>query len=700
MLWALLKILNLSCEVNMGKKAIYEPGELDNVKKRLGPIDEKEAKRMQRLLGGEVGEEKNVASNAESQGRLGQSGGKRNDYLAGTGSKPKHLVEVAASDSNGKLSFAAAPKFQKPAVPSYSERVKMDICAGSSEFGIKTMGQVFISRLYFFNAPRDKVSQWFVKSDLNEYYEHLESLVTSTRLLFPRSNVELRQKLQSSSRTAFIILNTIRQWKIDVISSELAKLQAHPRDVLVNDFETMLREIYKPIYIMEKLDPEKDIRRAFQVLYDIIFLENPAAETEKTGSKIDEAVKSWQFVCSKLRYLLYPLLMKTISSYYQQYDFFFTENSENYSRFLGLTESERIFPDSLKINDAETSDAEQPDGSETGYDAEAGGGEPESDLYDVIDDSEKEKQNKQREMDAAEKRAVERGIQILETLFPQSPWKKLEEFPDFYPYFADVFEIKKNGELIAPQDPVHPVLILAQIIEELLYGFRYIKFVGTPNSASLNDIVDDWHTAISESFEKKYLPLLNEYAHHFEYSAQKRNSTYAVNIASDIHWIRRYYFLPYYDNMPPTPPSFLKKDVISLYAVVRRLRKDLAECALAIEEANKKGGAPGNVMVDGIENPWEGYNFQVENPLSKRLNAMLGKNQRNNTSLIFFTLAIVTVLDSYLSNKNSAAYRADTEILFRSSGTGEFKPIFWVEKQSDTYSLFKKSIEDLKKTKN
>ena len=74
---------------------------------------------------------------------------------------------------------------------------------------------------------------------------------------------------------------------------------------------------------------------------------------------------------------------------------------------------------------------------------------------------------------------------------------------------------------------------------------------------------------------------------------------------------------------------------------------------------------------------------------------MLGKNQKNNASLIFFTLAIVTVLDSYLSNINSVAYKTDTEILFRN--TDKFKPVFWVEKQNDTFQIFKKSIEELKK---
>ncbi|MDR2795681.1 MAG: hypothetical protein LBB47_03090 [Spirochaetaceae bacterium] len=678
----------------MAKKPVYEPGELDNVKKRLGPMDEKESRRMQKLLGGEVGEEKKASLNTGYTDRSGYQAGKKDDSTPppyGSASpKPKRLVELAPA-AGSKLPGPAPPKFKRPSLPLYRERVKMDICAGSSEFGIKTMAQVLVSRFSFFNAPRDRVSQWFVKYTLNEYYGQLEQLVTSTRLLFPRSNAELSRKLQSTSHKAFAILNVIRQWKIDVIAGEISRIQSHPRNVFVNDFETILREIYKPVYIMEKLDVEKDIRRAFGVLRDIIFLGNPSKENKKLSGRITEAVKSWQFVCLKLRNLLYPLLMKTISSYYQQYELFFIENSENYSLFLGLGESDKISPDSAWTNNAEApeSDIAPSDDSGTEHDAEAGN--------DAMDDTGHSGRDRQKEPDAAGARAFERGIQILKTLFPQAPWDKIDKLPDFYPYFSDVFEIKKNGELIAPEDPVHLALILSQILEELLYGFRYIKFAGALNSNSLNEIVDDWHTAISESFEKKYLPRIYEYAHFFEYSAQKRNSTYAVNIASDLHWIRKYYFLPYYEYTPHTPPSFLKKDVVALYAAGSRLRRDLASCAAAIEEAQKKGGASSNVPVMGIENPWAAYNFQVENPLSKRLNILLGKNQKNNASLIFFALAVVTVLDSYLCGKNSVAYRTDTEILFRNAGTDKFKPVFWVEKQKDTFSLFKKSIEELKK---
>ncbi|MDR2343426.1 MAG: hypothetical protein LBD86_02695 [Spirochaetaceae bacterium] len=682
----------------MGKK-VYEPGELDNVKKRLGPIDEKEAKRMQRLLGGEVGEEKTAVPDAGySRHTRPPDRGKNNGLpppSRGTAAKPKRLVELAPADGK-KAPPPSRPKFRKPNTPSYSERVKMDRCASSNDFEIKSMGQVFISVLSFFKTPHDKVNPWFVKSGLDEYYAQLEHLVTSTRLLFPRSNTGLGRKLQNLSPTAFAILNTIRQWKIDVISEEIARFQSRPRNVFVSDFEIMLREIYRPIYIMENLDSEKDIRTAFLVLHDIILNENPGKGSEKLNTKIEEMVKSWRFVCLKLRYLLYPLLMKTISSYYHEYELFFTENSENYRLFLGLEEADRISASYVKTDNVATHDG-APDGGESESIEDFDNESAEDSLRD-IDDTGQSDRDRLQEQARAEAKAFGRGLQILKTLFPQAPWDKIEDFPDFYPYFADVFEIKKNGELIAPEDPAHLALILSQAIEELLYGFRYIKFVGASNASSLNEIVDDWHAAVSESFEKKYLPLIYEYAHYFEYSAQKKNSTYAVNIAADIHWVRRYYFLPNYGYTPPTPPSFLKKDVIALYAVAHRLRRDLAECAVAIGAAQKEGGAAKRAVVTGIENPWSAYNFQVENPLSKRLNILLGKNQRNNAALIFFTFAIVTVLDSYLCDKNSVAYRTDAEILFRNSGTDKLKPIFWVDKQKDTFLIFKKSVEDVRKT--
>jgi hypothetical protein len=389
---------------------------------------------------------------------------------------------------------------------------------------------------------------------------------------------------------------------------------------------------------------------------------------------------------------MYPLLMKTIALYYQEYESFFIENIENYKLFLGVSDADQILPVSNKAKHS---------GQTAAFDDE-----PETaGVSDALDDGESTETmegtgNQEKHiLEVSETKAFERGLNLLETLFPKAPWHDLTSFPDFYPYFSDVLDVKKNGELIAPEDPVHLALILSQIIEELLYGFRFVDFQGTPFAESLKGIVDDWHNAIAESFEKKYLPIIYEYAHYFEHYSQKRNSAYAMSIASDIHWTRRYYFLPHYTDIPVTPPSFAKKDIMAIYPAVHRLRGDLALCAAAIETANKTGGAAADVPVNGIRNPWQHYNFQVENPLSKRLNMLLAKRQRNNASLIFFTLAVTTVLDYYLCNNNSPAYSTNTSILFRHTDDDNRKPVFWVEKQTDTFALFKKSIEELRDKK-
>jgi hypothetical protein len=52
----------------MGKsRAIYEPGELDKVRKKLGSLDPQEARRMAQVLGGEVGYEKDIEALARDE---------------------------------------------------------------------------------------------------------------------------------------------------------------------------------------------------------------------------------------------------------------------------------------------------------------------------------------------------------------------------------------------------------------------------------------------------------------------------------------------------------------------------------------------------------------------------------------------------------------------------------------------------------
>ncbi|GHV83071.1 hypothetical protein AGMMS50212_04110 [Spirochaetia bacterium] len=660
-------------------KNIYNPGELEKVKGKLGDINEKEAKRMQKLLGGEVGYEK-------SEYEL-KAAAEKTAAAAALPKKPKRVVETAPVESEYGMSAnkAPPPKLPRVSVLSYSERVKMDVCAADSEFGIKTAWQVFISKLSFFSRPQDYVSRWFVRDRMNEYYSQIENLVTSVRLLYPRNSLERTSRLKKVSPFAHNILNTLRQCKLEVISREIGGLQSHPRNVLVKDFVVILREIYKPIYILDLLDIDTHISDAFNLLYKQIYIDNPSTETEKLLQNISEALASWQYISIKIRRYLYPLLMKNLSSYYEDYEYFFQENEEKIASFLGVTKEEQLKPPAPKMEIDQKSPLNESEDTE-------------NDKTDLDDQQDKEKEEDEEEekdetpkINTAEDKALARGLKVLESLFPKAGWNNIADFPDFYPYFSDVLDLKKNSEFIAPEDPTQLTLVLCAIIEELLYGFRGVKFTKT-NEKNLGTFIDDWHDTAVESFERLYLPRISEYSHFFEHAGQNKNSTYALNIATDIHWIRRYYFFPYYEYKSPTPPSFQKKDVVSLYPIVRKLRMELTSIAAEIETANKLGGAATMQTIDSIENPWDDYEFEVENPLSKRLDMLLVKTQKTNVSLIFFTLAIVTVLDNLLNNKDSIAYKNPSPKLFRSSDAAGLVPIFWVEKSTNTFALFKQSL--------
>jgi len=137
----------------MAKKpsAIYEPGELEKVRGRLGPVDESEARRIAQKLGGEVGTERSVVTppikrpsyvrRDNASGRSGRSGRPMgamgdDDGFGNTQSIVKQTNDPS-DDPNVQLRTT------------YFERVKMDRYAAQPEFEIKSSLQAFISLLYF-----------------------------------------------------------------------------------------------------------------------------------------------------------------------------------------------------------------------------------------------------------------------------------------------------------------------------------------------------------------------------------------------------------------------------------------------------------------------------------------------------------------------------------------------------------------------
>ncbi|MDR0600769.1 MAG: hypothetical protein LBG42_00160 [Treponema sp.] len=693
----------------MAKKsrAIYAPGELNRVRGKLGELDLEEAKRMAKILGGEVGYERTIPQEEARHKSAGRTRHETVDMVVGRNGtpqdRPKRRVEVAPETAKAppKKAFhhREGDPSDNPAIPlkaSYFERVKMDKYAGEPEFDIKSPGQIFISMLSIFSEPPDYVNPSFVSKRLNEYYRRIENLVVSTRTLFPRNNAKRSEKLKRVSPFVFSILDTIRYWNIERITGDMAKIQSHPRTVKAQEFSDILKAIYRPLFILRKLDPDIHIKGAYKLLYRLLYIENPMDAKKKYQEHIRTALLSYNDVRRDIHYFLYPLLLKLLSDRWLPYEMFFLERKNRFMFFINADETDCILPQAMAAREMETGELSAGGKTEDGDDKNPDGEEEDPDSPEVQARKAKEAAA------AAEKKALDRGLVTLETLFPRAGWDRLSTFPDLYSYFADIFNLKNGYELIAPTDPLQQVAVLMRIVEDLCFGLRYITF-GSVTGADgdpvriddfLGNIINHWQQHMDMSFGREYLPRLREYCHILENSAESRTSNYAKRILNELHWTKRLFFLPHYKFESVMPSTIRKGDVTPIYPEIRRMRKYLTSVAAGIEQGSRQGGAEKQAPCDGIDNPWEPYNFEVPTPLSTRLDSLLDPRKRNNAALVFFSLSVIAVLDHLVNNETSWAYENRPGPLFRSINGEGIMPLFGVETKIDADLIFRQTMKD------
>jgi hypothetical protein len=178
-----------------------------------------------------------------------------------------------------------------------------------------------------------------------------------------------------------------------------------------------------------------------------------------------------------------------------------------------------------------------------------------------------------------------------------------------------------------------------------------------------------------------------------EHSPESRMTEFAKRTFNGLRWLKRLYFLPYYKFESVGPPPSQKQDIVAIYSEVRVLRRNLTLVAAGIEQGNRMGGAEAKAPCDGIENPWNKYSFEIPNPVSKRIDALLPPDKRNNTALIFFALSVITVLDNLLNSENSWAYGEKVGPLFRSIRNEGVTPVFGVDNKLDADKIFREEMK-------
>jgi hypothetical protein len=664
-------------------KAVYDEEELRATRARLSVKDDGEAKFMMKVLGGEVG---------DIQTKKPEGSGRQPSF---TKASPLRRVvtaefeETETSPNNRRYSALAAKK-----EPTYRERVKMDSQEADSDFKIKTWMQVLRSKFSFFGTPDDMVNKVFVSSKIDHYIQPLTKLVNKTRLIFPRNNINRNKRFKQEAPVLFAVLDTIRYWNVEKISSALARIQTHPRSTVVSDFVEIIREFYRPLIILDMIKPETHITKAVDVLQSIVQENSENFIQRKTA---DELVMLFNTINEDSRYRLYPFLLKYVSDVFVPYSIFFFECNEKILDFL------RLSPDDIiQIADFNNASSSFDDGN-TDNKAENTDDDDGDLLVQSVEGKTEDAMNAQVRPASLVERptAVLRGLSVLDQLFPESGWLAPYEFPDMYHYFAKSISLKKNADLIDPENPMLQVLILMQILEELFYGFRSISFKEC--KFDLNEflgIIDEWHKLIETSFERMFLTRLAEYAKLYYTPPEAKQKIYAMKVREELNWVARLFFLPSMEINAFSRAPFQKKDVNAIFPKTRVLRQGFTVIAAEIEHSLKAGGASAGASCGAINNPWDAYVFQVQNPLSKRLNMLLSKENRNNVSLIHYTLSVLTVLDYFLNNPKSWAYQTNTAKLFRASDNDGLVPASIPEISVDAEAIFKASIEKLKARQN
>ena len=291
------------------------------------------------------------------------------------------------------------------------------------------------------------------------------------------------------------------------------------------------------------------------------------------------------------------------------------------------------------------------------------------------------------------------GLKLLNQLFPQAGFDKLDEHPDLYPYFQPMYNFEEGFNMISPENPVHVITVLLRIIEDCFQGCRNIVFSEPleqkKGSDSFTTILDEWSAYREDNVERLYLAplidLVNSTYSQPDYPVSQIGKRTITSLLRQI----TYHFMPNFkfDQLILEHPTDESK-YRPLFHRTDFARKYLT---LVVNECDAAAKTRGRCNL--IENPWEHYKFDIPNEVSKRIDVLLGAQNRNantnatNANLLKYTLCFIAVLDWWVNNPESPAYATDPMHIYRVSES-DGKPLFSVEERSDQNKLFADAVRE------
>ena len=637
--------------------ADWAPGTLDKTRKNIGDISDKDAADMAKKLGGQVLYERTSSGGSSGTNKAGRivrqtSGGSSGS--SGSGSSSGGSGSTGFSTSSGRRKKEELPVISKKAAST------MDKLMMSAEYKIKPNYGMFNFIRSFQKNGMEKIVPEFYEYTIKQATEHMEGFITVIKTLIQIAPSTYKSKIASGTESKFKFLRNVAGWAMQPIKVEYINLQGLGEPLIVADLIPLIRQIYKPLITVYYFGNTKIPKLIKEIYNDEAAY--PDSPKDKLSQYAKQAITEWLYIETEVIKKLYPLLMRMCSDTYEAYPSFFNAKVGEILKFVGLHKFDLLLPEKPK--------------------------EPAP---------EEKKQKIAPPEKGIKDSTVITGLKLLDQMFPEAGFDRLDEHPDMFPYFQPLFHFKDGFNMLSPENPIQVICVLQHIIEDCFQGCRNIKFPDPgeqkKGADNITAVMDDWSAYREDTFEQLYCEPLCDLVNSVYSQPDFDKSHIGKKTITSLLWQTTYHYMPNFkfEQLLLEHPADESK-YRPLFHRTDFARKFLT---LVINECDQKAATKATCSL--IENPWEHYKFDIPNEVSKRLDVLLGAQNKtanttaNNANLLKYTLCFMAVLDWWINNPGSPAYATEPMHIWRVS-EADGKPMFSVPERKDQNKLFAERI--------
>lgn len=657
-------------------KAVWEPGTLDATRKNIGAIDKEEAARMTKILGGEIMTEKSTPIDYSKLPKRAPS----NRVVRSTNVSSQMAKNASSSASSSSSSAPSEPKRKvtKAAnLPQISakDNAKIDKLMMSDVYAIKPNYGLFNFLKKLAKDGSEKVIPEFAEITLKAHLDHINVFITVIKSIIQFSPDTYKARIQNETDMKFRFLRKISEWSTKDAKLAYVNLETLQDTPVVADLVPFVKAVYRLLITIHYIG-EPAVARAIKEIYADL-LHYPNADKDKFSRLAKEAITEWVYLYGQIIKGLYPLLMRMCGTPYDEFPHFFVAQVSSILNFLGLKKFDLLLPEK-KVDPEEVRKAKEAE--------------------DKAKEAEQKKKEQEKEA-ANQSEMTEKGLALLDRLFPGAGFKKLDTFPDMWPYFDPLYDFDEAYLMLAPENPIQITIILCEILQDIFRACNKMQFnvEGNPFFSSREDnlakALSEWPVYVDTLFSRDYGEQLKQLVNQTYTQANYVTTRAGKKCVTDILWLTKYSFLPHFtfEQLLLERPINNNK-YLALFIRTAFLRDAFNDLTKQIAQVEKTKGAVG-----GLNNPWEHYDFEITSPISKRLDVLLNAKDKSanttasNANVIKYISCIISVLDWWINSRGSPAYKADSRRIYRTvPGTQE--PAFSIEPREDQDQLFAAAI--------